>query len=799
MPTISINQVEYSSSDTGPTIHVFGRDETGTPRRVNVTGFRPYFYAKVGHIDPNRMPQCATIDQSRLYASIRGEACARIYVTNPGDVRDIREKFAHLEADVLFTTRFLVDTGLKSGISFPSYDCDISSISPADVNNPARVMIVDIECSDAGGWPDSSKDPIICITCYDSFDDHYTTFLLAKESGVASEEIDSQDPRQGGCFDKSRHSVGIFAKESALLKALVQYVSAKDPDILTGWNFTGFDMPYILGRLAALRINPDGLARMPGGRGDKVQIRGRQLFDMLSGYKRMHLTQKESYRLDAIAKEEVGEEKIHFVGKVSGLSPSRLVEYNFKDVELCVKIDAKSEIVEFHREVAKYVGCPLDKTLNSMPVIDVYILRKAHGKFVLPTKGGAPESRDPFEGAVVFVPKKGLHRNVIVLDLKSLYPMAMMTGNMSPDTKDPNGDIVTPIGVRFRSKPDGMVRSIQADFLKERDEMKRVRNTYSFGSRDYKLFDIKQSVVKVLMNSYYGVSGNPAFRLYDPEIGASVTAVGRAILEHNKNIIESEGYTVILGDTDSCASPIDPGLGRDGTIAVARALEKKLNDSYFGFAKRTLNADECFFSVKFEKLYDRFFSGGKKKRYAGLLTWKEGKDVHEIDIVGFEIKRSDSPIVTKTAQKILVENVLHGADVGTVKKEIREIVRRYKTMGYSLDEIGIPGGIGKGLEEYETKDAQIRGAIYANEHLGGNFGKGSKPKRVYIKSVPSGYPRTDVICFEYGTDVPPGFVVDIDTMLEKTIQRPLERIMEALDWNWTEFDPTMTTLGQWGC
>jgi len=34
--------------------------------------------------------------------------------------------------------------------------------------------------------------------------------------------------------------------------------------------------------------------------------------------------------------------------------------------------------------------------------------------------------------------------------------------------------------------------------------------------------------------------------------------------------------------------------------------------------------------------------GRPEERYAGSLVWKEGKDVRETDIVGFEIRRSDT-------------------------------------------------------------------------------------------------------------------------------------------------------------
>jgi len=144
------------------------------------------------------------------------------------------------------------------------------------------------------------------------------------------------------------------------------------------------------------------------------------------------------------------------------------------------------------------------------------------------------------------------------------------------------------------------------------------------------------------MNTYYGVSGYARFRLYDREIGSAVTSVGRAIIEHTRKVIENMGYSVIYGDTDSCMIML-PKMERDDTIKTAFEIEKALNQSYSEFALDKLGAEEHYFSIKFEKIYRRFFQAGKKKRYAGYLVWKEGKDTEQIDIVGFEMKRSDSP------------------------------------------------------------------------------------------------------------------------------------------------------------
>ncbi len=793
MPELCLTQCEYSFNNNSPVIHLFGRDSSGASHRVDVVGFKPYFFIPAN--ESSKVLPPAELD-THEYFSIRSEPLVKVFIQKPGDVRELKDKFSnHFEADILYTLRFLIDAKIKSGFSYLQSPCTFEDIKPVDLNFPARTCIVDIECSDENGFPDASKDPIFCITAYDSSTKRYITFV------TASLPLD-ETHKENGCFDPEHHDVLTYMDEKSLLLDFAEYIKSTDPDIITGWNSTEFDIPYILGRFDKLGIPRNALSRLNTTNTDRVEIKGRQLFDLLAGYKRMHLGEQPSYRLDAIAETELGKRKIRFAGKVYDLwkdDPTNLVFYNFTDVELCVGINEKDETIEFHRHLAQYIGCPIEKTTNSMPMIDVLVLREAkENGFVLPSKVGMVNSQESFEGATVIPPVKGNHENVVVLDLKSLYPMAMMTINASPETKDPNGELRAPNGVRFKKEPDGLVRKIQAKFLRERDELKKERNKHEFNSREYKLLDMKQNVVKICMNSYYGVSGNQMFRLNDRDVGSAITSVGRAILEHNKKLVEAEGFKVIFGDTDSNGVKIPKSIGAEGTMVVAKDLEKILNGSYPVFAKEVLNADVSYFSVKFEKLYQRFFSGGKKKRYAGLLVWKEGKDVHEIDIVGFEVRRSDSPTITRDAMKTLITMVLEGEEYEKIRSSVSEIVRKYRAGEYDLDMIGIPGGIGKQLTDYDIPDAQVRAAKYSNEYLGTNFGKGSKPKRLYIKSVPMGYPRTDVVAIEYADQLPEGFIIDRDTMLKKSLEDPLTRILEALGWNWAEFDPSITTLSQWG-
>jgi len=781
---ISINQIESTNVSNGAILHIFGRDKDGNAHKIDVSGYKPYFYAPVQQAETLPAIGGSIVDTERIYHTIKGQELRRIYTIHPNDIRDIRSRYQHFEADIPFGTKFMLDFDIKSGIEVDDKRTDCYSIAPKDLKYKSKLCIADIECEDHRGFPEPERDAIIAITAWDSFSEKYITYFHA--------DIESYKV-------SDTHEVKVYKTELEMLNAFIQYMIDVDPDIITGWNFIDFDLPYILKRMAAIGADPTRMARLPGKISDRFdKLRGRVIFDLLMAYKRIHVAegQEVSYRLDAVAEHQLGEHKVKYDGNLTDLrksDPKKLVEYNWKDVELCVKINNKNKIIDFYREISMYVGCPLDKTLNSSSVVDFYVLRQVVGKYVLPSKGNI--DLDQFQGATVFEPYSGLDEYISVFDLKALYPMSMMTLNASPETKDPNGELHSPNGVRFKKSPDGLTRTIISNLLKERDEKKRLRNTFTSGTPEYELYDMQQNVLKVIMNTYYGVSGYPKFRLFDRDIGGAVTSTGRAIIEYSKKIIEENGYKVAYGDTDSNFVKI-PGTSTEDIIEKAIAVEKQLNESYAGFAKETLGADVSYFSTKFEKLYKRYYQGGKKKRYAGNLIWKEGQVVDKIDIVGFEFKRSDSSKVTKEVQQKLITMILRGIPFKEIQDYMHDILRNYKKL--PLDSIGIPGGLGKSLTDYAIDDAQVRGCKYANENLNARFLRGSKPKRVYIKYVKSKYPQTDVICFEYGNQVPVEFIVDYDLMITKTLKLPISRVIEPLGWNWSDFDPSATTLSAFG-
>jgi len=1287
--SMAVTQIDYTiegrGADEYPVIHVFGRTAEEEAVHAKVYDFEPYFYAPATKVSDERLRQYDSITgweevdaDGEPYESIRGEQLVKIFGRTPRDVGQIRDEFDHFEADILFPNRFLIDKGLTSGIEVPMREDDDGSlrvheaeVRPADVQATPRVNVFDIEVDDRSGFPEDGEEPIVCLTSHDSYRDEYVVWLYEAPDGVAGpDELAGYDPID----DDAVLDVDVrrFEQEEAMLDAFVTYIDDTDPDILSGWNFDDFDAPYFLDRLEELQgphhdydLSIDRLSRVNevwrSGWGGP-DVKGRVVFDLLYAYQRTQFSELDSYRLDAVGEVELGVGKERYPGDIGDLwedDPERLLEYNLRDVELCVELDRDQNIIDFWDEVRTFVGCKLEDATTPGDAVDMYVLHKLHGEFALPSKG-QQESED-YEGGAVFDPITGVKENVTVLDLKSLYPMCMVTTNASPETKvDPeiyDGDTYrAPNGTHFRKEPDGVIREMVDELLTEREEKKGLRNDHDPEDAAYERYDRQQAAVKVIMNcftpdtevvtpdgvrditdlevgdevysldpetmrmevkpvvethdypdyrgdlvdietskidfrvtpnhrmlvrknetngitkdeyrfveageldratnyelphdwagpdgerideidlteyvddyeawvrpevhghtfaaeigyypdsvlkndigvegyvfdpetfdenrkyiedvaeqtfvhaesgrkwiprtfdgddflellawyitegnvytseekqfgektrgsattvkiaqnavadgghsdhasigdlldrmgfdyyvddrayqftskllgdlledlcgdgsfakqipefvfdvsrkqkerfletliagdgdrqtnswryttsserlrddvlrlcahlgltasynhdsgswriyvtedskntlrmhrsggestaqngvhcvtvednhtllagrngkfqfvgqSLYGVLGWDRFRLYDKEMGAAVTATGREVIDYTDEVVANEGYEVVYGDTDSVMLQVGD-IGPDdveGDIAVSEEmrakhpemdeaeletiaatiqkgfeLEETINESYDDFALERLNAQFHRFQIEFEKLYRRFFQAGKKKRYAGHIVWKEGKDVDDIDITGFEYQRSDIAPITKRVQKQVIDMIVHGEDAEDIKTYVHDVIEDFQAGNVDPEDVGIPGGIGKKLDNYDTDTAQVRGAKYANMLLGTNFASGSKPKRLYLDRVhddffqrieaerelnPSEDPLygefrrdPDVICFEFADQIPEEFEVDWEKMLDKTLKGPIARILEAMGISWDEVKSgqEQTGLGQ---
>ena len=780
--------IDYIEENNKSIIH-FWKRVNGIKVYEKIEDFKPYFYVLKSEIEiAKKIKKIIKIEEG--YKSLFNEDVIKVYTNLQKDVWEIIKEFSKTyEADINLSNRWLIDSEQNFGDLplFLFYDIEI--ITP---NNEFPN-------------PETAEFPITSITFTTNLKDKYVTIYLGKEN--KKEEI----KRINRITKKEEPWIKISViNEKLLFEVFLKYVKKIDPDGISGWNTDFFDTPYIINRMNNIGLNanivsplnkafvPKNVKRIATGNIEKSVpiIKGINIFDLLIPFKKMNIGELESNALGNVGKKVLGIDKIKYKGTLKELYENNLDEflnYNCCDVELVKEIDKKLRIIKYFFELSKFIGCKIGDTMSNSRMGDIYVLRynKHTRKVALPSK--SPTVPQTFEGAKVFPPEKGLLKNVIVLDLKRIYPSIIISCNLSPETyleensvEDKSNYIQIGNGLLFK-KEIGFSTEVLKKLFQIRDEKKKVKEQFSRENPEWEVAKREEQFVKDLINSYYGLLSYKGFRLYVPNVGATVTYMGRKIISWSKEKLEEKGYKIVYGDTDSLFVQAKEE-STEFIIDEGYNLSEYLTESYNDFSKMH-NIDKHYFQIEFEKTYKNIFFFGKKKKYAGILNFFVGKNMYKggelvnlLEMKGMESVRSDSSLFTKIMLKELIEKILREETEIEIKKYVNE--KKEEIRKINLDFIGIPKGINQELEEYKTISAFIRACRYSNKFLGKNYQKGSKPKMMYIKKVANKYDNTDVLAFDDPEDIPVGFEVDYRVMYEKLIKMKIERIFECLNWKY---------------
>lgn len=110
--------------------------------------------------------------------------------------------------------------------------------------------------------------------------------------------------------------------ESDVISKFIRYINEDDPDIITGWNSDGFDIPYVINRGYKIigedktnQLSPFGIIEMREKdiMGKFIQvftIVGRATLDMLELYKKFTFVKRENNKLETICHVELGVGKL---------------------------------------------------------------------------------------------------------------------------------------------------------------------------------------------------------------------------------------------------------------------------------------------------------------------------------------------------------------------------------------------------------------------------------------------------------------------------------------------------------
>lgn len=463
---------------------------------------------------------------------------------------------------------------------------------------PLKVAFLDIECPHETKFaePDTAEAVINLLTVYDSFSKMYHVF------GLKNYHTMRDDVKYYRC-----------KSEEDLLKSFIKFFRKEEFDVISGWNISAFDIPYLINRITFElgeewakklspieriyeKTNPTGKFGMPS---KEYVIEGISILDYYVMYMKFSLDKQESYKLDNIGEVELGINKIEHSGNLWELAKNdwnTYCDYNIRDVEICVKLDDKKGYISLLRFLA-YTGlCDLENAIKTVPPMNGAIAIRARMRneyiptFIRPiTDYKAP-------GGYVAEPRIGFAENIVSFDANSLYPSVMISLNLSPETKigrvEKDGDKVkihhvsgrifemtkenfkkfideekaalTKAGFLFSQKKRGLVPEFLDNLYSKRKEMKnRMLACRKKGDKEgEQKFDSIQYAYKIHLNSLYGYMLNKYAPLGDEDIGTSVTLTGQAVIKKSNDLfLEYLGLnfpntdeiekSLIYNDTDS--------------------------------------------------------------------------------------------------------------------------------------------------------------------------------------------------------------------------------------------------------
>lgn len=754
-----------------PIVVLFGRDYDN-PTVVKTLGFgnqRPYFFAPKGYIPSS--PFIVETEEGHIDAF--GRPVTKIYTKIPSDVPKVRDMFTFTdEADIVYDMRYLIDHGIMYGFDEKGQPVDVPMLKP-------RACFFDIEVDspiDEMPLPEEAKWPICQIQLLDSYTSELKVLTLKADLVDADQES--------------------FDTEQELIARFVDLVWKWDPDLMCGWYSEKFDIPYIIRRSRLLKVNVSRLSRWPTTYPDDERWLGRELFDMLKYYKDWSKPkgQLPTYDLKYVAKHETTARYKEALEKgktapeplvykdygdsirtlIQNGRWKELVEYGKKDVQALYEIDQCTGLIEFYESLRRMVGIKITDCYQRAKIIEYFLMHR--GIKPLPTKRHDAEHID-YEGAMVLQPEFGVHEWVGTTDLKALYPSIILAFDLSPDV-------------------DHTIPKVIVELMEARDVMRRLKME---GKASKAMLTSEQSL-KYVINAFYGYLAFSGARLHKPEIAAFITARGREISKDLHKKITEMGYTIVYGDTDSTFfKPIK-------TPKEGLEIQEALNMHLLQWARSVNVADHLAPTLKLEKIYRTLMFKKKsdkdiaaKKRYAGVLVWKDGKDLSKedpkVDYTGLEVKRSDTAEISRILMKQFFDNVLIKNDVPSAIKIIKGTY--FDIINGKLDSqlVAIPKGITKNRSHEEPGSSPwIRGKENGRKLLGIKFRADKKPKLLYCTSP------VDVICIDNDyndTDLRARVTIDWQKMGLKTVQMKMESLLESIGLDWNREINGQTGLEKW--
>lgn len=753
-------QVDYDG-DAGKAVLVFYDTRThGLVQWYDRTGHKPYFLTD---IPPDKVSRIGEITRHSSFESVeitekldplsgKKRLYTKIVTKDPLAVRTLRTKVPiSWEANIRYHVNYIYDRQLVPGLPYTVHGDRILEVEDASIRSleeniakmfagsqeskeiaihflklfetkwftPKRIAIdIEVYTPFEGRIPspDTAEYPIISIALA-SNDGVRKTLILYRENLKILKEL--------ACDS----DIEIYESEYNMMLDLIFTIS-QYPVIVT-FNGDNFDIRYLYIRMLKLGIPKEltGIKVKKVLKGGKIEFETKfsralhvdlykffnnkaiQVYAFEGRYKEVNL--------DSVAQALLGTGKVQLDEELSKVDLSMLVNYNFQDADVTLKLTTFSDelvwkLMLLLMRISKLGLEDVCRSTVSVWIKNLFYWEHRRRGYLIPRqediqtlKGRkvteATIKGKKYAGAIVIEPPQGLFFNVAVLDFASLYPSIMKQWNLSYETIDPDeegcgrvGDITDETNSVIHrvclDKPGltaeivGMLRDFRVKVYKKKAKDKSIDEVL----RSW--YETVQRAMKVFINAAYGVFGADTFPLYAPSVAESVTALGRRVITYTIKRAEELGLRVLYGDTDS--------------LFIWNPNQSKLEE-----LKKWV--EETFgLELEMDKKY-KFVAFALKKNYVGVT--QSG----EVDIKGMMGKKRNTPDFIKNLFVEILKkmtSIEEPEDAFRIISSVRDDLEKYylllKYKLLTLNEVAFHMALSKPLSEYKkTTPQHVKAAL----------------------------------------------------------------------------------------
>ena len=376
--------------------------------------------------------------------------------------------------------------------------------------------------------------------------------------------------------------------EEDLLEKAFETIWKRDPDVIECDHAFDFTLRYLFERADYLCVRPllgrdestptHFKGRLAAGKASRsfqvTHMHGRHVVD--SGF--LLARQGESRRnlrgyeiVDAIDELDIqaDESALAWGADTSEMwesDPERLVARALESVR-CVR-NITDLLLPPHFELAKYIPLPLEQIATSGPgkMIELMLVREH-----LRTGHGVPRPRDPIPrtGGAKAIFSKGVHRNVALADVASMYPTLALRNEISP-SGDTAGAFLPLLDELTTRRLELKARARRADDPQERF-----------------LLDARQQALKLLIVAFTGFLAEQGRTFNDFEAYEQIVRLGRELAYEIVDLIEKCGGHVIQLIVDGFMIGLPDSVTIDEAAAafvadISSALPEGINLEFEG-------------------------------------------------------------------------------------------------------------------------------------------------------------------------------------------------------------------------